>query len=175
MANQHKKTCGIIGTGIAGLASAIRMRNKGYDVTVFEANPFVGGKCSSETSKGYRFDMGPSVFTMPGYIDELFVLSGKNPRDYFNYEQLNPVYKYFFEDGTTLESPFGAEAFAEAMSEHTRDSKEAILKYLDHTKMVYELTEDVFLKNSLHKLRNYFTWHMLKGIINLVRLVPLKP
>lgn len=56
------------------------------------------------------------------------------------------------------------------MSEHTRDSKEAILKYLDHTKMVYELTEDVFLKNSLHKLRNYFTWHMLKGIINFSKI-----
>lgn len=170
MANKSKKTCGIIGTGIAGLASAIRMRNKGYEVTVFEANSFVGGKCSSETSKGYRFDMGPSVFTMPGYIDELFALSGKNPRDYFNYEQLDPVYKYFFEDGTTLESPFGAEAFAEAMSEHTLDSKEDILKFLDHTKMVYELTEDVFLKNSLHKLRNYFTWHMLKGIINFSKI-----
>ena len=72
--NQTTKTCAIIGAGISGIAAAIRMRNKGYEVTVFEANAFAGGKLSTESNKGYRFDMGPSVFTMPEYVDELFVL-----------------------------------------------------------------------------------------------------
>src|SRR3954462_10191815 len=104
MIKENKKTCAIIGAGVSGLAAAIRMRNKGYKVTVFEANAFAGGKLSSESNKGYRFDMGPSVFTMPEYVDELFILSGMDSRKHFNYTQLDPVYRYFFEDGTVLDS-----------------------------------------------------------------------
>jgi diapolycopene oxygenase len=70
---ENNKKVAVIGAGVSGLAASIRMRNKGYDVTVFEANSFPGGKCSSESNKGYRFDMGPSVFTMPQYVDELFL------------------------------------------------------------------------------------------------------
>lgn len=170
MADHKKKSCVVIGTGVSGLAAAIRMRNKGYDVTVYEANAFVGGKCSSETSKGYRFDMGPSVFTEPGYVDELFILSGKNPRDHFNYEKLDPVYKYFYEDGTVLQAYHGASKFAEEMAAHTSDPASDIERHLKHTETIYHLTEEVFLKNSLHKLRNFFTWPVLRGILNFGKI-----
>ncbi len=170
MTNENNKTCAIIGSGIAGIAAAIRMRNKGYDVTVFETNSFAGGKLSQESNKGYRFDFGPSVFTMPHYVDDLFLLSGKNPRDYFNYIHLNPVYRYFFEDGTVLDSYHGKKEYARQMAEKTKDSEETILKYLDHTEEVYHLTEEVFLHNSLHKFKNYFTKAMLKGILNFGKI-----
>src|SRR6188768_1799299 len=108
--NKENLTCGVIGAGVAGIASAIRMAAKGYKVTVFEGNSFPGGKLSSETNKGYRFDMGPSVFTMPQYVDELFQLAGKDPRQFFNYTKLDPVYHYFFEDGTMLDAHHQKEA-----------------------------------------------------------------
>ena len=91
MIRENNRSCGIIGSGVSGLAAAIRMRNKGFRVTVFEVNAFAGGKLSSKSNKGYRFDMGPSVFTMPRFVDELFILSGKDPRQHFNYTQLDPV------------------------------------------------------------------------------------
>ncbi|MCB0684132.1 MAG: NAD(P)-binding protein, partial [Saprospiraceae bacterium] len=55
---------GIIGAGIAGLAAAVRMAAHGYEVDVFEANPYPGGKLSEFRLGGYRFDAGPSLFTM---------------------------------------------------------------------------------------------------------------
>ena len=113
------KTCAIIGCGIAGIGASIRMANKGYKVTVFEANAFPGGKLSQETVKGYRFDMGPSVFTMPQNVDELFILSGKNPKDYFNYIHLDPVYKYFFEDGTIIHGYHSKEKIAKEIASKT--------------------------------------------------------
>ena len=61
----------VIGSGIAGLASALRLRAKGYDVDVFEANDYAGGKLHAFESRGYRFDYGPSLFTMPQYVEEL--------------------------------------------------------------------------------------------------------
>jgi phytoene desaturase len=170
MITENNKNCAVIGTGVSGIAAAIRMRNKGYNVTVFEANSFPGGKCSSETKDGYRFDMGPSVFTMPTYVDELFELSGKNPRDHFNYIHLDPVYKYFFEDGSTLDAYHGKEKFAELMATKTKDSKEGIIKYLDRTETIYNLTDEVFLKNSLHRLKNFFTWPVAKGILNFGKI-----
>jgi len=166
----HRKSCAVIGAGVSGIAAAIRMRKKGYEVTVYEANAFPGGKLSSETNKGYRFDMGPSVFTMPEYVDELFQLAGKNPRDFFNYIPLDPVYRYFFENGTVLTAHHNKEQFATAMAANTKDSKEDIIKYLDKSGVIYNLTEDVFLKNSLHKLKNFFTWAVARGILNFGKI-----
>ena len=170
MITENNKTCAVIGAGVSGLGAAIRMRNKGYKVTVFEANSFPGGKCSTESKDGYRFDMGPSVFTMPQYVDELFILSGKNPRDHFNYIPLDPVYKYFFEDGTALDAYHGKEKFAEQLAEKTKDKKEDIIRYLDKTETIYNLTDEVFLKNSLHRLKNFFTWPVAKGILNFGKI-----
>ena len=170
MITENNKKCAVIGAGVSGLGAAIRMRNKGYKVTVFEANSFPGGKCSSESKDGYRFDMGPSVFTMPQYVDELFILSGKNPRDHFNYKPLDPVYKYFFEDGSTLDAYHGKEKFAEQLSAKTKDKKEDIIRYLDKTETIYNLTDEVFLKNSLHRLKNFFTRPVAKGILNFGKI-----
>ena len=170
MIKENNKKCAVIGAGVSGIAAAIRMRNKGYNVTVFEANSFPGGKCSTESKDGYRFDMGPSVFTMPQYVDELFQLCGKNPRDHFNYIPLDPVYKYFFEDGTTLDARHGKEKFAEQLANKTKDKKEDILRYLDKTEVIYNLTDEVFLKNSLHRLKNFFTWPVAKGILNFGKI-----
>lgn len=167
---QTTKNCAIIGAGISGIAAAIRMRNKGYAVTVFEANAFPGGKLSTESNKGYRFDMGPSVFTMPEYVDELFVLSGKNPREHFNYIPLDPVYRYFFEDGTTVDAFHGKEKYAEKMSEKLKDSKEDIVKYLNKTEEMYGLTAEVFLHNSLHKFKNFMTKRVMKGLLNFGKI-----
>ena len=61
----------IIGSGIAGIASALRLRKKGYNVIVFETNDYIGGKLTTIENDGYRWDAGPSLFTMPHLVDEL--------------------------------------------------------------------------------------------------------
>ena len=76
------KSAIVIGSGIAGIASAIRLANRGYTVSVFEANSYPGGKLSEISLGEYRFDAGPSLFTLPHLVDELFELSGLNPKDY---------------------------------------------------------------------------------------------
>jgi phytoene desaturase len=167
---ENNKTCAVIGAGVSGIAASIRMRNKGYQVHVFEANSFPGGKLSTESKNGYRFDMGPSVFTMPTYVDELFKLSGKNPRDYFNYISLDPVYHYFFEDGTVLDAHHNKQPFAEAMAAKTNDSAKNIIQYLDKNEVVYNLTAGVFLQNSLHKVKNFFTKRVAKGLLNFGKI-----
>ena len=92
----------IIGSGIGGIATALRLRSMNYDVTVFENNDFPGGKLTSFDLGPYRFDAGPSLLTMPHFIDELFDLFNENPRDHFNYKKKDISCKYFWDDGTKL-------------------------------------------------------------------------
>ena len=69
---------------------------------MFEQNSYTGGKVTAFEQEGFRFDMGPSLFTLPHLVDELFELAGKNPRAYFNYHTHAEVCRYFWEDGTKL-------------------------------------------------------------------------
>ena len=73
----------VIGSGIGGISAAIRLRNMGFNVNVFEKNKNPGGKLNTFKLGDYRFDAGPSLFTMPNLVDELFTMSGENPRYIF--------------------------------------------------------------------------------------------
>ena len=108
---------GIIGAGIAGLSAAIRLRAQGHEVTVFEANEYVGGKLHAIGLNGYRFDLGPSLFTMPQYVDELFELAGENSGEHFSYQRLPTVCHYFWEDGTRIHAHAAKEDFAQEVEQ----------------------------------------------------------
>ncbi len=164
------KTCAVIGSGIAGIASAIRIASMGLKVDVFEANDYPGGKLREKEINGYRFDMGPSVFTMPHLIDELFTLCGKNPRDYFSYTRLPTSFNYVFEDGTRINAYGDADLLAKEIAKKTKDSEESFRKYLKDISQKYEITKEVFIENSLHVLGNYFTSRVAKGLLNFHKI-----
>ena len=71
----------IIGSGIAGISAAIRLARKGYAVEVHEANTYPGGKLSQFRLGAYRFDAGPSLFTLPEHVEALFTLCGEQAAD----------------------------------------------------------------------------------------------
>lgn len=156
----------IIGAGIAGIATAIRLAAKGFTVEVFEANSYPGGKLSEFTKNGFRFDAGPSLFTMPQYVDELFELAGKNPRDYFQHQKLDTICKYFYEDGTKLTAYADEQKFADELSRLSADPSE-IERFRENSSRIYDITNHVFLEQSLHRLRTYLSRHTLKSILRL--------
>lgn len=160
----------VIGAGIAGIATAIRLSLKGYQVEVFEAGPIAGGKLSEMKLNDFRFDMGPSLFTMPQYVDELFTLAGKNPSDYFKYEKLDIVCNYFYEDGTRISAFADRNKFAEEIATKTEDSAESIIQFLENSKNIYEITNSVFLQRSLHKWSSYFSWQTFKSLIRFPQI-----
>ena len=112
----------IIGAGIAGIATAIRLAVKGHQVEVFETSDQAGGKLSEFMLESFRFDAGPSLFTMPQYVDELFRLAGKDPKEYFQYKKLDNICNYFYEDGTRIHAFADPELFSEEIADKTNDS-----------------------------------------------------
>lgn len=160
----------IIGAGIAGIASAIRFAVKGYEVEVYEATAKPGGKLSEINLDGYRFDAGPSLFTMPQYIDELFKLAGKNPLDYFTYTKLDEICKYFYDDGLTLTATTNLADFAQEIESKTASTAAEVFQYLDKSQTIYNVTHQVFLERSLHKVKSYLHWDTLKSLLQFNKI-----
>lgn len=157
----------IIGAGIAGISSAIRLKSQGHNVSVYEANNYPGGKLTAFTGEGYRFDMGPSLFTMPQFVEELFEVAQKPISDYFQYKQKEVVCNYFYEDGTTFSALADANKFAKNAAKTFNVSEDKILNYFKESKIKYDLTASLFLEKSLHKPSTYFTKDTLRAIFNV--------
>ncbi|MBB6609632.1 phytoene desaturase [Pontibacter sp. Tf4] len=154
----------IIGAGIGGIAASIRLAVKGYAVTVFEANESFGGKMHEFWLGNYRFDAGPSLFTLPHLVDELFTLAGRNPSDYFTYTRLDPITHYFWPDGSRVKAWAEPEKFAAEAEQQLGVPKDAVLKALAKSARLYKGTADTFLHKSLHKLNTYLSPDVLKSL-----------
>lgn len=166
MGKQNKKII-VVGAGIGGLATAIRLQSLGYSVTIFEANSYFGGKLTSFSDKGYRFDMGPSLFTMPQFVEDLFKAANKNSSDYFQYKKKEIVCNYFYEDGTRFSAAADTNTFAENATKAFDVKTEEITNYFNRSKNKYDLTASLFLEKSLHKLNTYLSKDTLNAIFRI--------
>jgi diapolycopene oxygenase len=164
------KKAGIIGSGIGGIATAIRLALKGYRVTVFEAQDTFGGKMKQFELAGFRFDTGPSLLTMPHLIDDLFRAAGRQPADFFRYQRLQVITQYFFADGTRLPAYADPARFAAAVEEQLAVPRQQVLNYLRQSSRIYEATTPTFLYKSLHKPATYLSADLLKALAVLPRL-----
>jgi len=93
----------VIGSGFGGLAIAVRLAARGFDVTICEQRDRPGGRAYVHEQDGFSFDGGPTVITAPWLIEELFTLAGRDPRDYLTLVPLDPFYRIFFHDGEQFE------------------------------------------------------------------------
>ena len=157
----------VIGSGIGGIATALRLNALGYKVSVFENNNYPGGKLSSFKLGEYRFDAGPSLLTMPHYIDELFQLYDENPQDYFRYKKKDISCKYFWNDSIVLNAYSEKNKFIDEINKVLGIEKKIVLKYFEKAKRKYDLTKSIFLEKSLHKLKTYVSIDLVRGIFNL--------
>jgi phytoene desaturase len=161
------KTAIIIGSGVAGIAASIRLSIAGYRVQVFESNAYAGGKLHAFGLGNYRFDGGPSLFTMPHYVDELFTLAGKHPKDYFDYQRTDTACHYFWEDGTVINAFADTQKFAEEVQQKLGVEQNVILDYFAHVKNIYDHSGKIFLEKSLHKPQ---TWLSKETLISLMKI-----
>jgi len=155
----------IIGSGIAGLAAALRLCAIGFQVKVFEANSYPGGKIHNLESNDYRFDTGPSLFTMPHFVDELFQLFGDDPKKYFRYQKKQTVCNYFWEDGTRFTVNSNKDKFIQEAAQVFGEEESALQRYLTKSQKKYDATAHIFLEKSLHKLTSYASLATLKALV----------
>jgi phytoene desaturase len=160
----------VIGSGIAGLAASIRLIIKGYQVEVFEANAFPGGKLSELNRDGFRFDAGPSLFTLPEQVEELFLLAGQDPKEKFEYRQLEVTCNYFWEDGKRIRAFADLGKFAEEVETKLGEPAENIRKALKHSSFIYDHLSPLFMHRSLHRLETWINPQALRSYLKMGKL-----
>ena len=152
----------VIGSGVAGLAAAIRLAVQGHQVTVFEKNDYPGGKLSHFNLGGFSFDCGPSLFTQPQNIEDIFEYAQEPVEDYFSCTKMEIACNYFFESGKVVHAYSNAQKFANELQTKVGEDPVKVQNYLLNSASMYNAIGTFFLDHSLHKLRSYFN----KGVIN---------
>ncbi len=160
----------VIGSGIAGLACSLRLQKQGYLVTVIEKNSYPGGKLHSINKKGYRFDMGPSLFTMPKLVTELFELFDENPDTYFKYKKKEVVCHYFWPDGSRFTSVANPKQWVSDASIFFNEKASKLERYLKKSALKYKVTAPLFIENSLHELKTYLSWKTAYALLKIPNL-----
>ena len=129
----------VIGAGFGGIAAALRLRAKGYQVTVIDRCEKLGGRAQVFERNGFKHDAGPTVITAPFLFDELFELSNEKFSDYVNLVPLKPWYRFYFADKSTFD--YGG-TLDETLAEITRiEPKDCAgyIKLLVHSKRIFDI------------------------------------
>jgi phytoene desaturase len=100
----------VLGAGLGGLSAACHLRGDGHDVMVIEREAYPGGRAGVLEQGGYRFDTGPTVLTMPEFIEQCFAAVGAEMADFLTLHPVDPMYRALYEDGSVLHVRAGRDA-----------------------------------------------------------------
>lgn len=152
-----KKTVTVIGAGVAGLASAIRLQNKGYAVTIIEKDNLPGGKMNRIQLDGYQFDLGPTIVMMPELYREVFEEAGKDPDDYIPMERLDPMYSSYFDKGEVhYEVSNDLVKNIEMFESISSEDADGFLKYLSDLYHRFNIAKNHFLQRPFRDAKDFY-------------------
>ena len=154
----------VIGSGFGGLAAAVRLAARGYDVTVLEKLDKLGGRAYVFEKNGFKFDAGPTVITAPWLFDEIWTLAGRKREDYFQLVQLDPFYRLFDHTGRYLDYNGDHEFILNQIDKWNPADKDGYTRFMATTKEIFETGMPLIDQPFLH------TTDMLRVAPDLVRL-----
>lgn len=135
----------VVGAGVGGLTAAIRLAAVGHQVMILERNPVVGGKVADFEEAGYRFDLGPTLLTLPHVFDEVFRLAGTTLADEVDLVRLDPQIRYRWPNGSVLDVPDDPAATMVAVEQFAPGSGAAWAKFAAHAEQLWDISERTFL------------------------------
>jgi phytoene desaturase len=164
-------TIAIIGAGLGGLAEAIRLQARGFQVTLFEKRPLVGGRAYQLQKKGYTFDMGPSLITAPFIVERVFAAAGKRMRDYLDLVPLDPFYRVYFHDNSFIDYTGDPEKMKKEIARFSPEDASQYDRFFQDIKGMY----DAVITEGLGS-RPFLTWKsFLTFVPRAIRLGGWRP
>lgn len=139
----------IIGTGIGGLSAGCLLAKQGHDVIILEKNDSVGGKLNEIISDGFRFDTGPSLFTMPYILDGLLQECGTSLIKELDMIALNVNCRYFYQDGTRFDNYSDRAQMLKEVRRIAPEDEKSYLKFLEYAESLDKKTRNAFVLNPL--------------------------
>ena len=129
----------IIGAGYGGIAAALRLRAKGYDVTLIDRCKQLGGRAQVFVRDGFRHDAGPTVITAPFLFEELFALFGEKLSDHLALVPLKPWYRFYFSDGDTFNYGGSLEETLQEIGRIEPNDCAGYLQLLEQSKRIFDV------------------------------------
>ena len=154
------KPIGIIGGGLGGLSAACVLAARGHKVTLFERNDWLGGKAAPLRGNGFRFDMGPTIVTIPSVLRRIFDEAGARLEDYLDLVRLDPQWRCFFDDGSTLDLAQDPGAMAKTLDAFApgTDSGQRYREFIDYSERLNGISQRHFFYKPIGGLRDMFEW-----------------
>lgn len=147
----------VIGGGLGGLATAIRLRRGGWPVRLFEKNAQLGGRCNLYRQDGFTFDTGPTLLLMRDALDELFRSAGRDTTEYLDLVRLHPNYCLHFGDGSTLELSTRLDQVVEQVESIEPGAGSGFRRYLDDAGQKYHISRARFVERNFCHWYEFFT------------------
>ncbi len=175
MTHAENGRIGVIGGGLGGLAAACTLAARGYDVILFEQNPWLGGKAAIHEQQGFRFDMGPTILTLPTVLARIFSEAGRDISDYLDLIPLDPQWRCFYEDGSTLDLLADTEQMAAALDAFSPGAKAGAgyRRFMALSQRLHDISKRFFFWRSVGSMwdtldmRSTFNLDVLGDLLNL--------
>ncbi len=165
----------VVGAGLGGLACALHLAAAGRQVTVVERESVPGGRAGRLSLSGYEFDTGPTVLTMPGLIEEPLAAVGEKLSDWLELTSLDPAYRAFYPDGSTLDVKTDTVRMAAEISRVCGPREaDGYLRFVDFARKLWLLERDHFIGRNLDTPIDLVNLNLLKllGMGGFRRLQP---
>lgn len=163
----------VVGAGIGGLATAVRLLSQGHAVTLFERCEAPGGRCNRIRAAGYTFDTGPTLLLMPDVLDELFASSGAHLRDYLDLVRVSPNYRITFGDGTGVDVGGGPEEMAPRLEALEPGAGAAYRAFLAEAGYRYRVARARFVERNFRHALEFASLPNLRHLLATRALRPL--
>ncbi|MDX1655615.1 MAG: phytoene desaturase family protein, partial [Candidatus Competibacteraceae bacterium] len=147
---------GVVGGGLGGLAAACTLAARGHAVTLFERNPWLGGKAAVLEQDGFRFDMGPTILIMPSVLRRIFAEAGRDLDKALELVPLDPQWRCFFADGSRLDLLQDDGAMAGKLEAFAPGSGEQYRRFMELSGRLHRISDDYFLWKSVGSITDTF-------------------
>ncbi|MCC5788695.1 MAG: phytoene desaturase [Opitutales bacterium] len=162
---KRRRKAVVIGSGFGGLAAAIRLQAKGYETTVLEMRDKPGGRAYVYEDKGFIYDAGPTIVTVPFLFEELAKVAGKKLQDYVNLVPCDPYYRIYFPDGMEFNYRGDQESLESEIARFNKEDVAGYRQFLDYSRRIFDRAFTDLADHSFHNI-----WEMLKVAPDLIRL-----
>lgn len=154
--NNTSERIGIVGGGLGGLAAACTLAARGHQVVLFERNEWLGGKAAVLDRGGFRFDMGPTILTVPSVLHRIFGEAGRRLEDYLKLVRLDPQWRCFFEDGATLDLHENLGRMDQELAACAPGTAEGYRAFMQRSEKLHEISERYFFYKPIGGMRDMF-------------------
>lgn len=173
---KHSDEVIVIGAGLGGLAAACTLGARGYRVRVLETNRWVGGKAAVHEEAGFRFDMGPTILTMPSVLRRIFAEAKAPIERYLDLVRLDPQWRSFFENGRTLDLVADVDQMAGRIDDFTGNtsSGRGFVRFMDLARKQAEVSDRAYFWRPIANMLDIFKSDGRSPGAGLADLVPIR-